>query len=86
LAQPPDTIDFGDGTPFLGNLAHLDCFLGFGPWTTPAAEPVHAELDYDHAYASPGTFTVRFTYKTLGNCAYPPDQVTVTLEVAVTAT
>jgi hypothetical protein len=76
-------VDYGDGTPVLGISGHIDCTQGFGPWTPPAPVPLHAELRFQHAYATSGTYTVVMRFKSLGSCAYGPSETTATVTIVV---
>ena len=79
-----DTIDYGDGTPYLGVIGHLDCFpVKYGPWDS-AARPVHEELSFAHVYEHAGTYTATFKFAAHGNCAYGPSQGTATPVLTVT--
>ena len=78
-----DTVDYGDGSPFLGAGGHLDCFPGYGPWDS-AARPVHEELVFQHVYEHAGTYTATFKFTTYGNCAYGPSHGTATPTITVT--
>ena len=80
-----ELVDFGGGTPFLGVAGHVECAGGFGAWTTPAPVPLHEEFTYEHVYAKACTYTLTLTYESLGNCAYPPNRVTKTVNVTVAA-
>ena len=75
--------DYGDGTPAGGFGGHKDCVAMYGPWTTPAPVPVHDELTFQHAYASPGTYVAKFPFGTLGDCARGPSEGTGTATVIV---
>ena len=83
LSRSEGTVDYGDGSPVTGVSGHLDCVQGAGPWTTPVPVPVHEELTYHHVYAQPGTYIAKFTFRSLGNCAYPGNDATTILSVTV---
>ncbi len=78
-----DTVDYGDGSPFLGAGGHLDCFPGYGPWDS-AARPVHEELVFKHVYEHAGTYPATFKFTTYGNCAYGPSHGKATPTITVT--
>lgn len=84
LSRTDGTVDYGDGTPTTGVGGHVDCAGGSGPWTPPSPVPVHEELTYQHVYAAAGTYTVTFTYHSMGNCAYGPSDGIRTTTVTVT--
>jgi hypothetical protein len=85
LVSEQGSLDYGDGTPVPGYDGHVDCFGSYGPWTPPDPAPLHKEITYQHAYAGAGTYTVTFTFKSLGNCAYGPSEAIKTATVSVTA-
>ena len=68
--RPGDEHDHVDGTPIAGVTAHVDCTEQCGPWTTPPPVPINQELPFKHVYVSPGTYTVKFPFRALGDCAY----------------
>lgn len=83
LSKTDGTVDYGDGTPTRQMSGHVDCVGGSGPWTPPPPVPVHEELTYQHVYATPGTYTATFTYRSMGNCAYGPSEAVRPVTVTV---
>jgi hypothetical protein len=77
-----DTVDYGDGTPFVGVGGHVECFSQYGTWES-AARPVHEELSFTHVYLHAGTYTATFKFNTLGNCAYGPSAGTAAPTITV---
>ena len=75
--------NYGDSVPERGPTAHVDCFELFGLWTPGPPEPVHADLTFRHVYTAPGTYTVSFPFKTLGDCTYGPSQAVATATITV---
>lgn len=76
---------YGDSPPQGSPNAIVDCLETYGPWTPPAPTPVHAELTFQHTYATPGTYVATFPFKSLGDrqCAYRGSQATGTATVTV---
>lgn len=75
--------NYGDGTPSQGVAGHADCVARFGPWTPEAPKPLHAELTFRHSYATAGTYTVSFPFKSIGDCTHGPSQATATATITV---
>lgn len=75
--------NYGDGPPGVGGNLIGDCEARFGPWTPGAPVPVHADLTFEHVYAAPGTYTVSFPIKSLGDCTYGPSETTATATITV---
>ena len=74
LSRELGTVDYGDGTPVTGVSGHRDCLQLYGPHTPPDPVPVHEEITFQHVYATPGTYTATFTYRSLGDCARGPSE------------
>lgn len=82
LSRGQGTVDYGDGESHLGGISgHIDCPGRSG--ASGEAVPVHEEITYEHVYATAGTYTATFAFKTLGTCAYPPSEATKTVTFTV---
>ena len=84
LSRDLGTVDYGDGTPVTGVSGHRDCLQLYGPHTPPDPVLVHEEITFQHVYATPGTYTATFTYRSLGDCARGPSEGIGSATVTVT--
>ena len=75
--------NYGDRSPDRGPSVHVDCVERFGPWTPEAPRAVHADLTFRHVYATAGTYSVSFPFKSLGDCTYGPSEAVATATTTV---
>lgn len=91
-----DCFDQDDGNGGgLGCMANPSCPPApdrYGPWSPPEKGPDHYETTKTFSYDQPGTYTVRFTYRTFDGCGRNPysnegtGTATVTIRPGTTTT